>query len=204
VKSFARVDSHLHGVDLAILGPLPEGLAAEPEQHAEQAPQRDERHVGHDGWDVAGLDGPGGDELAEAVAPDVLVDGDGDEDGAGDGLVAVDGVGGGDGGESGDLDTGAGVTDDDNHLPVPCMLIAKGDDEVADYHDNDIWYHGKQSHFRFADPSVASSQPCRYKIAQRTSSNQTNECTNQDGEVEKANFGRRIIVGRGGEDLGLR
>lgn len=42
------------------------------------------------------LHGPWGDELAEAVIPDVLVDGDGNKDGASDGLVAVECVGGGD------------------------------------------------------------------------------------------------------------
>jgi hypothetical protein len=43
------------------------------------------------------LHGPWGDELAEAVTPDVLVDSDGSKDGARDGLVAVDCVGGGGG-----------------------------------------------------------------------------------------------------------
>ena len=43
------------------------------------------------------LHGPWGDELAEAVTPDLLVDSDGSKDGASDGLVAVDCVGGGDG-----------------------------------------------------------------------------------------------------------
>jgi hypothetical protein len=43
------------------------------------------------------LHGPLGDELAEVVTTDVLVDGDGNKSGASDGLVTVDCVGGGDG-----------------------------------------------------------------------------------------------------------
>lgn len=72
--------------------PLPERLADEEEQDGKRAPQEDEAHVGHDGRDKASFDGPGRDELGEAVAPDVLVDRDGDHDGTGDGLVTIDGV----------------------------------------------------------------------------------------------------------------
>ena len=72
--------------------PLPERLANKVEQDAKRAPQEDKRHVQHDGRDEAAGNGPWCDEFAKAVAPEVLVDSDGDEDGAGDGPVAVDGV----------------------------------------------------------------------------------------------------------------
>ena len=96
--------------------PLPEFLADKVEQDAKRAPQEDERHVQHDGRDEAIGNGPWGDELAEAVTPNVLVNSDGDEDGAGDRLVAVNCIGGGDGGDGGDLNTSAGIADDNNGL----------------------------------------------------------------------------------------
>lgn len=103
-------------MNLTILTPRAKRLPIVPKQHAKKTPQRNKAHVGHDGRHVAAADDPGRDELAEAVAPDVLVDGDGDEDGAADGLVRVDGVGAGDGGEGGDLDAGAGEADDYYYL----------------------------------------------------------------------------------------
>jgi hypothetical protein len=113
-------------VDLVILRPSLERLAVEPEQDGKRAPQGRERHVEHDGRDVAGADDPGCDELAEAVAPQVLVDRDGDEDRARNGLVRVDGVGGRDAGDGGDLDAGAGVADDDDDLVVLLVLLRIG------------------------------------------------------------------------------
>jgi hypothetical protein len=60
----------------AILRPAPERLTLVVEQDAKQTPQQDQRGVGHDRWDKAFFFCPVGDELREAVAPDVLVDGD--------------------------------------------------------------------------------------------------------------------------------
>ena len=96
--------------------PLAAALADEKEQDAKAAPQEDQRHVEHDRRDEAGADGPRRDELAEAVAPHVLVDRNCDEDRAGYGLVRVDRVRRGDGRDRGDLDARAGVADDDNYL----------------------------------------------------------------------------------------
>ena len=47
----------------AILRPSPEGLSLVVKQDAEKTPERDERHVRHDGRDIAGLDDPRCDEL---------------------------------------------------------------------------------------------------------------------------------------------
>ena len=55
----------------AVFGPAPEGLALVVEEDAEEAPQQDQRGVGHDGRDEAGRLGPGCDEFREAVAPDI-------------------------------------------------------------------------------------------------------------------------------------
>ena len=96
----------------------PQALAPEVEEDAKAAPEEDERHVQHDGRHETASNGPRCDEFRKAIAPDVLVDRDGDEDGAGDGLVAVDRVRGGDGGDGSDLDPGAGVADDDDDLEV--------------------------------------------------------------------------------------
>ena len=96
----------------------PQALAPEVEEDAKAAPEEDERHVQHDGRQETASNGPRRDEFRKSIAPDVLVDRDGDEDGAGDGLVAVDRVRGGDGGDGSDLDPGAGVADDDDDLEV--------------------------------------------------------------------------------------
>ena len=91
-------------------------LPVEKEDDAEGAPQHGQAHVQHNRRDIAGFLGPWRDELAESVAPQILVDGDGDEDGSNDGLVAVDGIGTCDSWQGGDLDTGASVANDDNNL----------------------------------------------------------------------------------------
>ena len=99
-----------------MLRPFPESLPEEEEQDSERAPECDQGHVGHDGWHVSAGNDPRRDEFGKPVTPDVLIDGDTDEHTAGDGFVAVDGVGGGDGGESCNLDTSASIADDDNRL----------------------------------------------------------------------------------------
>lgn len=65
---------------LRVPRPLPERLPIEPENDPRQAEEEDQTHVRHDGRDVSALDDPRGDELREAVSPDVLVDRDGNED----------------------------------------------------------------------------------------------------------------------------
>lgn len=81
-----------------------------------ETPQRCQTHVQHDRFHKPALFDPRGDELAEAVSPDILIDGDGHENRTRDGLVAVDGVGADDGWESGNLNSSGRVADDDNHL----------------------------------------------------------------------------------------
>lgn len=111
-------------MNLASPSPPPEGLSLPPEQHSKATPQQHQAPVGHDGRHVSGLHGPSGDELGEAIAPDVLVNGDGDEEGTRDGLVRVDSVRGHDGRNGSDLDAGGREADDDNHLPWPFALHA--------------------------------------------------------------------------------
>lgn len=52
-----------------MLRPASERLAKVVEGNGEETPQRDQRHVGHDRWNKAGLLDPRSDELREAVAP---------------------------------------------------------------------------------------------------------------------------------------
>lgn len=63
--------SHSQAMHAAVLRPAPERLALVVEQDAEEAPQQDQRGVGHDGRNEAVRLGPGRDEFREAVAPDV-------------------------------------------------------------------------------------------------------------------------------------
>ena len=85
-----RIVHSLHAVHLRVSGPLSERLTIEPEDNSGATEEGYQGHVGHDWWDVSGLDDPGRDELRESISPNVLVDGDGNEDGTGDGLVRID------------------------------------------------------------------------------------------------------------------
>ena len=94
-------------MNLSTSTPNPEFPLFPPEQNPERSPQCDETHIGHNGRNVARTDDSGRDQFGEAVTPDILVDSDGNEDAAADGLVRVDGVGAGDGREGSHLDAGA-------------------------------------------------------------------------------------------------
>ena len=107
-------------MDAGVPAPLPELLTEKVEEDAKRAPQEDERHIQHDGRNKSVGDGPWGDELAETVAPDVLVDSDSNEDGASDRLVAVNCVGGGDGRDGGNLDSSASVAHNNDGLQEMC------------------------------------------------------------------------------------
>jgi len=91
--------------------PRPKSLTIEVKDNATCTPQENQRHVQHNRRHIASTDDPWRDELAETVAPHVLVDCDGHEDAARNGLVAVDAVCGRDGGYGGDLDASACVPD---------------------------------------------------------------------------------------------
>lgn len=99
----------MHGT---VPSPLSERLAVEVEDNAERTPQEDQTHVEHDWWQVPIGNDPRRDELAETISPHVLVDSDRHEDRSRNGLVRVDGVGRRDGRDGGDLDAGAGISDD--------------------------------------------------------------------------------------------
>lgn len=176
----------LQAVHLVVPRPPPERLPVEPEQDAEGAPQRRERHVEHDRWDVARADDPRCHELGEPVAPEVLVDGDGDEDAAGDGLVRVDGIGGGDAGDGGDLDTGARVADDDDDAPVPRVLVADSVDDVAENHDEHVGDHGHEAHLWLTDAVVALGELHRDPIREGAGRGEPDKGADEEGEVEEA------------------
>jgi hypothetical protein len=74
-------------MNLRVPGPLPEGLAIEPKYNAEQAPKEGQGHVRHDRRNVSICNDPWGDELAETITPDVLVDSYSDEDASGNRLI---------------------------------------------------------------------------------------------------------------------
>ena len=145
----------LHLMYTILSTPAPHFLSPLQEQQTRRTEQERQAHVRHDRWQEPGLLDPRADELGETVAPEVLVDGDGDEDGTGDGFVAVDGVGADDGGDGSDLDSGAGEADDDDGFPGPFVLVAEGHDEIAEEHDEDVGEEGGETHLRFTDAAVA-------------------------------------------------
>jgi len=190
-------------VNGAVLSPPTERLAAEVKDDSEQTEEQHERTVGHDGRNVAVLGDPVVDKHRESVTPDVLVDGDGDEQAAGDGLVTVDGVGRDHGGQSGDLDAGARVADDDDDGPVPVVLVADRHDDVAEVHDQDVWDHSEETHFRLADTLVLERLALGDPVTEGTGGDETDEGADENGKVHEADLQWCDVVWWGGEGLGL-
>lgn len=118
-------------MDIAVSRPLSKRLAEEPENDSRQAPERNQRHISHDGRNEARLSSPWRDELAESVTPHVLVDRNGHEDGASYGLVRIDGIRRCDGGQGSNLDTRAGVTNDNDGL-----LQCQNSEKIASFREN--------------------------------------------------------------------
>lgn len=112
--------SILHIMNFRLGRRLPASCTSEVERDSNQVLQCNQARVQHDGQGIAVALYPRHDELAKSVAPDVLVDGDCDKEGAGHGLVAVDSVGTGDSGERCDLNTGSGEAYDDD-----CLLLLR-------------------------------------------------------------------------------
>lgn len=171
---------------LVVLRPSSEGLAVEPEQDAERTPQSREGHVKHDRRNVSRGHNPGRDELGEAISPKVLVDSDRDEDRARDGLVRINGIGRRDTGDSSDLDTSAGVADDDDDAPIPAILIADGVDDVAENHDEHVGDHRHETHLGLSDAVVADRELHRDPIGEWTRSGEADEGADEESKVEKA------------------
>lgn len=70
----------LHLMHRRVGRPPPKPLPKEIEGDCTQTPQRRQRHIQHDWFDKPTLLHPRRDELAEAIAPEVLVHSDGHED----------------------------------------------------------------------------------------------------------------------------
>ncbi len=101
---------------LRIPRPLPKRLPLIPKQNPKQTPQNNQAHIRHNWRDISTLNNPRRNEFTKAIAPDILIDRDSDEDGARDRFVGIDRVGGRDGGEGCDLDACAGVANYDDDL----------------------------------------------------------------------------------------
>jgi len=123
-----------HGVNLGVSSPFSKGLPLEPEQDTTQAPYQNQCHICHDRRDIPICNNPWRDELGEAITPDVLVDRDGNEDAACNGLVRINRICGKDCWKRGNLDTSAGPSDYHDDLPVPGMLISQSSDNIPDDH----------------------------------------------------------------------
>lgn len=184
--------------------PPSEPLSINVERNRTETPQGSQAHVQHDWLDIPALLNPRGDELAEAVPPQVLIDRDGNEDRACDGLVAVHGVGAGNGWQGSNLDSSRGIPDDHNDLPVPFILIPKCDHKVSDDHDDHVNRDSRQSHFRFANTSILASGPHGDPIGEGSVGGQSDEGTDQNGKVEETDRLTVEVVWRFSKGLALR
>jgi hypothetical protein len=164
--------------------------------------------------------------LGEAVSPQVLVHGDGDHERASDRLVRVYGVGGDHGGKTGDLDSSAGVSDDDDDFPSPFVLVAECGDEVAKHHDQNVgdwrgglsanaalsvdtdWRsrltHSRQPHLRLPNSSILPRRPRTDPITQRSRRAEPNESANENSKVHEPNTLAVKVIRRRSEILTLR
>ena len=84
------------------------------------------------------------------------------------------------------MDANTRVADDDDDLPVPRVLVPDGLNDVADEHDNDKGDHGRESHFRLADPAVAFREVHGDPIGERSGTNEANHGPDKDCPVIKA------------------
>lgn len=98
--------------------PLPTLLSPEIKDDSKRAPQNYQTHIHHYGRQIAVLHGPLGDELAKAVPPEVLVDGDSDKDRASSWLVTINRICACYCWEGGDLYAGAGISNNDDGLVI--------------------------------------------------------------------------------------
>lgn len=123
-------------MNLRISRPLSEGLSKEPEDDPSQTPQCYQAHVRHDRRDVATLDSPGCDELAEPVSPNILIDRDCNENRARNWLVRVDTVRRGNRWKCCNLNSCAGIPDDhDDLLNVSTKFrVGKGGEHTFQSH----------------------------------------------------------------------
>lgn len=97
-----------------------------------------------------------------------------------------------------------GITKREPYLPIPLLLVSERDDEVSDEHDNHVRNHGRQSHFRFSDPTILPGRACSEPIREHTVRAETDDCADEHGEVHEPNTLAREIIRRVGEDLRLR
>lgn len=106
----------LHAMHVRVSCPLSKRLAIVIEWDGKKTPQDHQAHIEHNGGLISVSFRPRCDKLAEAITPDILVHGDGDEDRSSDGLVAVNGVCTGNGWDRRHLYAGASVADNDDWL----------------------------------------------------------------------------------------
>lgn len=200
---------------LALRRPPAELLPPDPKHGTASAAQGGQAHVRHERRDVPPAHDPGRHELRDAVAPDVLDHRDGDEHGPGRRLVGVDGVSGRDGREGGDLYPRAGEADDDDdlirgsvkrftsvntqkattgqdfstkktHPPIPRVLEAEADNEVAQDHDEHERDHGDEPHLRLPDPLVPFRQGGADDVAGRAGGEEADQGAHQGREGGEA------------------
>ena len=99
----------LHLVDPRLGCPSPELLPIQVKRNGKETPQGTQAHVQHDWLHKATLCNPWRDELAETIAPHILIDRDSDKDRAGNGLVAIDSIRADDGWQGSNLYSGGSV-----------------------------------------------------------------------------------------------
>ena len=147
-----------HTMHLRIPCPLPKRFPIIPKYNPSKTPQQNKRHVRHNRRNIAILNNPRRNKLRESVTPNIFINRNRHENWTCHRLVRVDGVCWGDWGESGNLDTGAGVANDYDdlfsisifimdgeesviYLPVPGTLVAYGYNHISNNHKNNIRNH---------------------------------------------------------------
>lgn len=106
----------LHLVDPRLACPSPELLPVKVEWNSKQTPQSTQAHVQHNRLYKATLCNPWGDELAEPIAPQILINRNSDKDRAGNGLVAINSIRADDCWQGSNLYAGGSVSNYDNYL----------------------------------------------------------------------------------------
>lgn len=89
------------------------------------------------------------------------------------------------------------------NLPAPFLLVAKGDDEVAEEHDDGVGDKRDETHFWFTNTTVAESELHGNPVREIPVGKETYQRSHQHCKVHEADRLAGEFVGRCGKNLRL-
>lgn len=113
-------------------------------------------------------------------------------------------TGDGDGGDRSNLQADETVSDDNDDLPRPLLLVSDGDNRGSDGEDDAEGPQGGETHLGLADLAVAAGGEGGNPVTERTSGDEANEGTSEDCGKKVRISDWEIKASWGGEDAPAR